>query len=217
MKKLIIPIILAVTLGLTVYNTFNLGRIRCVTTSPTIVQTVPVPQQSKAFTDFLTVNTLELNPVLLPSASLREGMIWFDAANDAIRMWGGDYPGGMEIPRGRYVTDVLTFNAGVEDTLEFPELIDLGRDVTYKMIWDSVNSPLVTLTLEEKRATQHDSVYISMSSSVFPFTLPQKYDGEIRKFPGDVVETANRAIIDWDTASVGTITLSRKVYIIEKD
>lgn len=216
MKKLIIPIILAVTLGLTVYNTFNLGRIRCVTTSPTIVQTVPVPQQSKAFTDFLTVNTLELNPVLLPSASLREGMIWFDAGNDAIRMWGGDYPEGMEIPRGRYVTDVLTFNAGVQDTLEFPELIDLGRVVQYTLRWDSVNSPLVTFTLEDKMTGQHDTLFTSMSSSIFPYTIPQKYTDDIR-FVCDAVQTDNRAIIDWDTAGVGEFELERKIYIMAKD
>lgn len=216
MKKLIIPIVLAVTLGLTLYNTIYLGRVRNVTTTPTVVQVTTTPlQQARTFTDFLTVNTLELNPVVSPSV-LREGVLWNDAANDALRFMGGDYPGGLEIPRGRYVTDVLTFNAGVQDTLEFPELIDIGLLVVYELEWDSVNSPLVTFTLEDKMATQHDSMYTTMSSSVFPYTLPQKFDGT-KIFPAYTVATDNRAIMDWDTASVGIATLTRKVYLMAKD
>lgn len=215
MKKIIIPAILALTLGLTLYNTFFLGKIRNVTTSPTIVQAT-VPQQTKAYSDYLTVNTLELNPVTAPSLSLREGMLWFDATNDALRFWGGDYPQGLEIPRGRYITDVLTFHAGVEDTLEFPELLDIGLLAVYELEWDSVNSPLVTFTLEDKMATQHDSMYTTMSSSVFPYTLPQKFDGT-KIFPAYTVATDNRAIMDWDTASVGIATLTRKVYLMAKD
>lgn len=214
MKKFILPALVVISLGLSIYSIIYSGRIKCPvndTPTTTIIQQV-APRTS---TDILTTSLLELSPANAPSP-LREGMIWFDAANDAVRMWGGDYSGGMEIPRGRYATDVLTFNAGVEDTVEFPELIDIGLLVVYELEWDSVNSPLVTFTLEDKMATQHDSMYTTMSSSVFPRTLPQKFDGT-KIFPGYIVGTDNRAIIDWDTASVGIATLTRKVYLMAKD
>lgn len=162
--------------------------------------------------DYLTVGELELTPIYPPQYAINEGKLWFDAYHDELRFQGGDYEGGQTIPRGKFMVDTLTFVASEnDDTLEFPELVNIGFDVEYGLVSDTLNSAAVTFTLQDM--SRADTGYVSMSSSVFPYTLLQK--DEDKTFVCEAVAHKNRGIVDFDTTSNtgAKVKVWRKIHI----
>lgn len=221
MKKYIVPILLALTMALTLYNTFFLGKVKETTPQVQIVETEKpriVETSGYDYSQNMVIgNKLQLTPIIAVShvgLPLGEGQLWFDAVNEAIRFWGGNYSQGEEIPTGRFLTDVLTFEVGGDTLLEFPTLLNVGRVVEYRLTGDTLDSENVTFHLEEHSDYPSDTVFNLVDSVVFPFTLGTA-DIDL-KFESPSVSHYNRAWVDFDTATVGELQLTRKIWILAK-
>lgn len=127
-----------------------------------------------------------------------------------------DLPGitvnGCTVSPGQTFIDTLSFTDANQDTLYFPVLSNAGRVVEYELVADTLNAADVTVTLEEMYTG--DTVYTSMSSTIFPLTLKQK-DVNV-EFHGDSVWEHNRVIINWGTATEGIIYVRRKIHIMSE-
>lgn len=119
---------------------------------------------------------------------------------------------GGTVSPGQAFVDTLSFTDGNQDTLYFPVLSQVGRVVEYSLEADTLNAADVTITLEEMGTG--DTVYTSMSSTVFPLTLGQK-NVDI-EFHSPAVWENNRVIIDWGAATEGTIYMRRKIHIMSE-
>ena len=220
MKKIIIWVALAAVAGLTVYNTFTLGRVRSHQTEAIILQPVnePVEQPHASpseriieFTGFdysenlFVSNKLHLDPIVAVSnvkLGADIGDIWNDAVGSALRYNDGNTPVGLKFAFARFGTDVITIRATANDTIDFPELFSDHATVNYTLNTDTVNGTTASITLLE--TYNSDSAYVNMNSSVFPYIFNEGVerivDGGTLKF--------NRAIFligDADTVSM-TIT-----------
>lgn len=135
-----------------------------------------------------------------------------DAGVNLVTNLPGVTVNGGTVSSGQSFIDTLSFTDANQDTLYFPVLSNAGRVVEYSLTADTLNAADVTVTLEEMYAG--DTVYTSMSSTVFPLTLGQK-DVDV-EFHGDSVWEHNRVIINWGTATEGIIYVRRKIHIMSE-
>jgi hypothetical protein len=108
------------------------------------------------------------------------------------------------------MSSVITLS-GVTDTVEFPEMPrDYQFDLTYLVTFDTLGSDDVTISLEEKQFS--DSSYVAVTSSIFPYTLDNDYEGVDYGYLFLVNQALRyqRIIINWGTSTVGTITVDRR-------
>jgi hypothetical protein len=133
--------------------------------------------------------------------------LYYDKVNEDFRGWDGNYPEGVKVVFGKFADDVITITTS-QDTVYFPMLLDdFAYNVAFKVTSDTIDALAATVNIQQ--VDHADSTYVGINDSVFPYTIPS---GETElKFVGTTALRYQRAIIDWDTASMGTITIAREI------
>ncbi len=189
MKKIILPIIVALVAALTIYNTFTLGRVRTTTVDSSILQPVendfpvkPAPPTQRLVefanydysADLFIGNKLHIDPIVAVSnlkLPADIGDIWFDAVHSQLRMRDGNSSGGVQFAFAKYGTETVTIRATANDTVDFSNLLNDHATVNYRMTVDTVNGTTASISFED--TYNADSTYTNINSSIFPYTLSE--------------------------------------------
>jgi hypothetical protein len=177
MKKLIIPILAILALGLAVFNTFTIRNVKPVTISPTsvhVVQPKLVEQTGYDYSNNLLIgNKLIFSPVESGtniSYPKTIGQMWLDGASGHLRYWDGNSNTGVQVVTGQEESNIINFRYTDTDSANFPPLIEeYGWGVDYTLVIDSLEGSGATITF--KQTHQKDSTYANMNETIFPFTI----------------------------------------------
>ena len=118
---------------------------------------------------------------------------------------------GRPVPVGLVSDDSVTVEATTQDTVNFTALDDdYGYHEVFTVTYDTLDAADVTINFQQ--VDNADSTYIGVNNSVFPYTLPQKANGEIR-FIDITALKYQRVIIDWGSATEADIKIKRHIQI----